>query len=169
MSSPICPRCVTEARTRRRFLAAAGGLAAAAGLPVQAQVRTLAVKGSEADMRAAIVKLAGSAAIKPGRVRVDLPALVDNGNTVPLSIEVDSPMSEADHVRGIHVFSEKNPEPVMVRFRLGPRAGRAKISTRVRLADTQTVVAIAEMSDGSFWSGKVDVVVTLSSCLEDLN
>ncbi len=124
--------------------------------------------GTEAQMRAAIRQLIGDAKPGSGRVKVDLPPLVDNGNTVPLSVTVDSPMTEGDHVRAIHVFSEKNPEPVMVRFRLGPRAGRAAVSTRVRLADTQTVVAIAEMSDGSFWSGSVDVVVTLSSCLEDL-
>lgn len=162
---------MTEPRSRRRFLAAAGGLAAAASLPVhaQTQIKGRTELGTEAAMREAIRALTGDAAISRGRVTLDLPPLVDNGNTVPLSIAVDSPMTEADHVRAIHVFSEKNPEPVMVRLRLGPRAGRAMVATRVRLADTQTVVAIAEMSDGSFWSGSVDVVVTLSSCLEELS
>jgi sulfur-oxidizing protein SoxY len=159
---------VTNRSTRRRFLAAAGSFAAAASLPAHAQKRNHAEMGTEAGMRAAIRKLTGDATIHPGRVTVDLPPLVDNGNTVPLSITVESPMSEADHVKGIHVFSEKNPEPVMVRFGLGPRAGRARVATRVRLADTQTVVAVAEMSDGSFWSGSVNVVVTISSCLEEL-
>lgn len=162
---------MTEPRSRRRFLAAAGGLAAAASLSVhaQTQIKGRTELGTEAAMREAIRALTGDAAISRGRVTLDLPPLVDNGNTVPLSIAVDSPMTEADHVRAIHVFSEKNPEPVMVRLRLGPRAGRAMVATRVRLADTQTVVAIAEMSDGSFWSGSVDVVVTLSSCLEELS
>lgn len=162
---------MTESTSRRNFLAAAGSLVAAASLPVHAQ--TVPTKGrtelgTEAAMREAIRALAKDAKIAKGRVKIDLPPLVDNGNTVPLAIVVDSPMTEADHVRAIHVFSEKNPEPVMVRFRLGPRAGRATVATRVRLADTQTVVAIAQMSDGSFWSGSVDVVVTLSSCFEEL-
>lgn len=159
---------MTESTSRRNFLAAAGSLVAAASLPVDAQTRSRTELGTEAAMREAIRALAKDAKIARGRVKIDLPPLVDNGNTVPLAIVIDSPMTEADHVRAIHVFSEKNPEPVMVRFRLGPRAGRATVATRVRLADTQTVVAVAEMSDGSFWSGSVDVVVTLSSCLEEL-
>ena len=160
---------MTETRSRRRFIAAAGGLAAAAaGIPARALAQSPSERGTESDMHAAIRKLTGNAQVKPGRVNVDLPPLVDNGNTVPLSVKVESPMTETDHVKAIHVFSEKNPEPVMVRFRLGPRAGRAVVATRVRLADTQTVVAVAELSDGSFWSGSLSVVVTLSSCLEEL-
>ena len=77
-------------------------------------------------------------------------------------------MTAADHVRAIHVFTEKNPQPNVVSVHLGPRAGRASVSTRIRLADTQTVTAIAELSDGSFWSDRVDVIVTLAACLEDL-
>jgi sulfur-oxidizing protein SoxY len=100
-------------------------------------------------------------------VTLDLPPLVDNGNTVPMSVAVDSPMTPADHVKSIHVFTEKNPQPNVVGVFLGPRAGRARFSTRIRIADSQTVLAIARMSDGSFWSGSVDVVVTLSACLEE--
>jgi sulfur-oxidizing protein SoxY len=77
-------------------------------------------------------------------------------------------MSAADHVKAIHVFNEKNPLPDVVSVYLGPRAGRAMISTRIRLADTQTVVAIAELSDGSFWSGEATVIVTLAACLEGI-
>jgi sulfur-oxidizing protein SoxY len=76
-------------------------------------------------------------------------------------------MTSQDHVKAIHVFTEKNPQPNVISVKLGPRAGKADIQTRVRLADTQTVVAICEMSDGSFWSDKVDVVITLGACLED--
>ena len=76
-------------------------------------------------------------------------------------------MTAADHVKAIHVLTEKNPLPDVVSVHLGPRAGRASVSTRVRLADTQTVLAIAQMSDGSFWSDSADVVVTLSACLEE--
>ena len=78
-----------------------------------------------------------------------------------------SAMTAADHVKAIHVFNEKNPQPDVVSFHLGPRAGRASVATRIRLADTQTVVAIAELSDGSFWSARTSVVVTLAACLED--
>jgi len=117
-------------------------------------------------MEEAIRKVIGSARVTPGRVKLDLPPLVENGNTVPLAVSVESPMTEADHVRAIHVFTEKNPQPDVVSFRFGSRAGRASAATRVRLADTQTVVAIAELSDGSFWSARADVVVTLAACLE---
>ena len=95
-----------------------------------------------------------------------MPPLVDNGNTVPLSVAVDSPMTSADHVKAIHVLTEKNPQPYVVSAYLGPRAGRARIATRARIADTGKVIAIAQLSDGSFWSDTVSVVVTLSACLE---
>jgi sulfur-oxidizing protein SoxY len=104
---------------------------------------------------------------KPGRVKLDVPPLVDNGNTVPISVTVDSPMTAADHVRVITVLTEKNPQPYVLSAHLGPRAGRASVSVRGRIADTGNVIAIAEMSDGSFWSDTVSVVVTLSACLED--
>jgi sulfur-oxidizing protein SoxY len=118
-------------------------------------------------MEEAIRKVVGPARVNTGKVKLDLPPLVENGNAVPLAVSVENPMTQADHVRAIHVFTEKNPQPDVVSFRLGPRAGRASVATRIRLADTQTVVAICELSDGSFWSGSADVVVTLAACLED--
>ena len=98
---------------------------------------------------------------------LELPPLSDNGNTVPLTVSVESPMTQAEHVRTIHIFTELNPQPDVVSFRFGPRAGRARVSTRIRLANTQTVTAIGELSDGSFWSTSASVVVTLAACLED--
>jgi sulfur-oxidizing protein SoxY len=124
-------------------------------------------RATPAAMQEAIRKVVGSARVSPGRVKLELPPLVENGNTVPIAVSVESAMTPADHVRAIHVFNEKNPQPDVVTFRLGPRAGRASVATRIRLADTQTVVAIAELSDGSFWSASVAVVVTLAACLED--
>ena len=118
-------------------------------------------------MAAAIREVTKGAPVKAGKVKLDIPPLVENGNAVPLTVSVESPMTEADHVRAIHVLTEKNPLPDVVSVNLGPRAGRASFATRVRLADTQTVTAIAQMSDGSFWSDSADVVVTLSACLED--
>jgi len=146
---------------RRRFLAlgAALGLAPIVCLrPAQATPETMA-----AAIRATI----GAAKPNRGRVTLTVPPLVENGNVVPLSVAVESKMTVADHVRRIHVFAEKNPQPYVVSFHLGPRAGRASVATRIRLADSQHVIAIAEMSDGSLWSDSADVVVTLAACLEE--
>ena len=113
-----------------------------------------------------MAKVIGNAKVNKGKVTLELPQLVENGNTVSMTVKVDSPMTQTDYVKAIHVFTEKNPQPNVVGFHLGPRAGRALISTRIRLADSQTVTAIAEMSDGSFWSHSVDVIVTLAACTE---
>jgi sulfur-oxidizing protein SoxY len=120
-------------------------------------------------MQRAIRQVVGEAPVKKGRVTLDVPALVENGNSVALTIEVTSPMTAKDYVKAIHVFNEKNPLPNVISAHLGPRSGRARISTRFRLADTQTIVAIAELSDGTFWSASADVIVTLQACLENLD
>jgi sulfur-oxidizing protein SoxY len=147
------------------FLLIAGHVAAGIGLGTLAPPEP-AQATSEA-MQEAIGKVVGSARVRQGRVKLELPPLSENGNAVPLTVSVESPMTEADHVRAIHVFTEKNPQPNVASFRLGPRAGRARVATRIRLADTQTVVAIAELSDGAFWSDSATVVVTLAACLEN--
>jgi sulfur-oxidizing protein SoxY len=147
--------------TRRGVLLAASGAALGATLPAPARANT------PGQMEAAIRSVAGQAKIQKGRVTLDLPPLVENGNTVSMTVTVDSPMTKDDHVKAIHVFNEKNPQPNVITVRLGPRAGKAQVSTRIRLADTQKVIAIAEMSDGSFWSDTQEVIVTLAACLED--
>jgi sulfur-oxidizing protein SoxY len=118
------------------------------------------------SMRAAIKRVVGTAAVQKGKVKVDLPPLIENGNAVALTVAVESPMTQADYLKAIHVFTEKNPQPNVMSVHLGPRAGRASVSTRIRLADTQKVIAIAQMSDGSFWSDELEVIVTLAACLE---
>ncbi len=140
-------------------------LRAAAGLTVLLAVRPAAA--TPATMQDAIRAVVGTAPVTKGRVKLELPPLSENGNAVPLTVSLESAMTPAEHVRAIHVFTEKNPQPEVVSFRLGPRAGRARVSTRIRLADTQTVMAIAELSDGSFWSAAAAVVVTLAACLEE--
>lgn len=173
---PPSTRTSTGISFRREFLLAAGVAVAGFALApaALAQIRSGPGKSSPPTQASAAVtleaihKVVGAAPINRGKVTLDLPALVENGNGVPLAVSVDSPMTEADYVKAIHVFTEKNPLPNVVSFHLGPRAGRASVATRVRLADTQTVVAICELSDGSFWSGSVDVVVTLAACLEEL-
>lgn len=119
-------------------------------------------------MQQAIRNVVGDREIRRGRVKLQIPPLIDNGNAVPVTVTVDSPMTPADRVRAIHVFAEQNPLPNVLSVYLGARAARARVVTRIRLADSQTVTAIAELSDGSFWSDTADVVVTLSACLEDI-
>lgn len=151
--------------TRRRVLLSAASIAGGALLATMLPAgRTGA---TPATMRAAVKAVIGEAPLREGRVKIELPPLVENGNAVPLSIAVESPMTDADHVKSIHVFTEKNPQPNVASFHLGPRAGTANIATRMRLADTQIVLAIAEMSDGTFWRDEVEVVVTLAACLEE--
>jgi sulfur-oxidizing protein SoxY len=150
--------------TRRRFLGLAGGAAIAGAVPV---VTLRPVEATPAMLASAIRNVVGEAAVHAGKVRLDVPPLVENGNTVPMTVSVDSPMTEQDHVRSIHVFNEKNPQPNIGNFYLGPRAGRAQVAARIRLADSQKVVAIAHLSDGTFWSVSVDVVVTLAACTEE--
>jgi len=118
------------------------------------------------DLRPLIAELTGGAAVNPGRVRVETPRLADNGHSVPMKLVVESPMTAADHVLSITLLSPRNPRPLMARFVLGPRAGRAEILTRVRLNGTQAVLAIVQLSDGTFWSGSAEVEVTESACLD---
>jgi sulfur-oxidizing protein SoxY len=149
--------------TRRGFLQLAGGAAVA---PV---VTLRPLEATPAMLAAAIRNVVGEAPVRPGKVKLDIPPLVENGNTVPMTVSVTSPMTEQDYVKSIHVFNEKNPQPNVCNFMIGPWAGRAQISTRIRLADTQKVVAIARLSDDSFWSVSADVVVTLAACTEEAN
>jgi sulfur-oxidizing protein SoxY len=148
--------------TRRAVLL--GGLAGS----LAATIRLEPAQATPERMRAAIRNVVGEASIRKGRIELDVPPLVENGNTVALGVTVDSPMTATDYVKAIHVFNEKNPQPNVISVHLGSRAGRAKISTRFRLADSQIVTAIAEMSDGTFWSATADVIVTLAACVEGI-
>ena len=145
-------------RRRRQVLAAGAGLAAAV------LVRPAAATPTE--LAAAIDAFAGGAPVRPGKVTLAVAALVDNGNTVPVTVSVESPMTPADHVAAIALFNERNPERDVARFRLTPRAGKASVSTRIRLATSQKLVAVAQMSDGTYWSQTVEVVVVLAACVE---
>lgn len=120
-----------------------------------------------AEMQEAIRKVTGRAAVRRGRVRLELPQLIENGNAVPLTVSVDSPMTAAEHVKAIHVFTEKNPQPNILGVYLGPRAGRASVTTRARIAGSQTITAIAQLSDGSFWSESAAVMVAIPACAEE--
>jgi sulfur-oxidizing protein SoxY len=151
--------------TRRGFLLGAAQLAGGVGL-----LSVLPCSESRAmpDMlQAAIKKVVGEAPLRKGRVTLGLPPMVENGNAVSVEVSVESPMTPSDYVKAIHVFNEKNPQPNVINVQLGPHAGKARVSTRIRLATTQQVIAIAEMSDGTFWSDAVDTFVALAACQED--
>ena len=151
--------------TRRQFLGLAGGAAVLGAVPAV----TLRPAGATPAMLAAAIRnVVGTATVRTGKIKLDVPPLVENGNTVPMTVSVASPMTPDDHVKSIHVFNEKNPQPNIGNFYLGPRCGRAQVSTRIRLADSQKIVAIAHLADGSFWSVSVEVVVTLAACTDEV-
>ena len=154
-----------EQTSRRRFLGLAGSTAVLGAIPV---VTLRPVEATPAMLATAIRNVVGEAPVRTGKVKLDVPPLVENGNTVPMTVSVSNPMTPDDYVKSIHVFNEKNPQPNVGNFYLGPHAGRAQISTRIRLADSQKIVAIARLSDDSFWSTSVDVVVTLAACTEEV-
>lgn len=143
--------------------AIAGGVAIVIA-PVIGAVPALA---TPEEMASELKKLIGQATLKQGRVKVSLPELTENGNSTSLAISIDSPMTAADHVRALHIFAEKNPVPYIARFRIGPKAGKAQVATSIRVADSQTITVVAEMSDGSFWSGQGATEVTTPACIDD--
>ena len=148
---------------RRELIVCSAVCAVVSALPVAPASATPAM------LEAAIREVVGESDLKKGKVTLDVPPLVENGNAVPITIIVDSPMSGTDYVKAIHVFNEKNPQPHVISIRLGPRAGKARVATRIKLADAQRVVGVAEMNDGSFWTGEANVVVTIAACVEDVN
>ena len=147
----------TQARRRVLHLGAAA--------VAQVLVRPASAQDAAA-MAAAVAQFAGTQAMRKGRVKLEMAQLVDNGNVVPMRVTVDSPMTAADHVSEIAVFNEKNPQRDVARFTLGPRSGKADVSTRIRLATSQKLIALARMNDGSVWSDTVDVIVVLAACIE---
>ncbi len=138
----------------------------AAGAGVLALIVARPARATPESMAAAIKTFVGKAEVREGRVTLEIPALVENGNSVPLTVKVDSAMSPQDYVKTIAVFNERNPQPNVALFYLNPRAGRALVSTRIRLGDSQNIVAIAQLSDGTFWSDKAELIVTLPACVE---
>ena len=150
-----------KSSSRRRFLAAA----AAGAIAIHVRTASAALPKIEV-LDPLVQKITGGAPLQEGKVTLEIPSLSDNGHSVPLKISVNSAMNERDHVRAIHVLSEKNPRPVIATYHLGPRAGRAEISTRVRLNGEQRILVIAAMADGSFQAATASVLVTETACLD---
>ncbi len=141
---------------RRRALSM---LAAGVGALLSRQV-----SATPEDLERVLRETFGERTIRPGKVTLDLPVLAENGFVVPVTVSVDSPMTPQDHVTAIHLFAEKNPLPHVLEVRLGPHNGKALVSTRIRLADSQKVTAIAATNDGSLWSAFKEIEVTTGGC-----
>ena len=149
------------ASPRRRSL-----LVAAAAMPLSVVASRIAFAQLPDDLAKAVNQYTGGKPIRTGRVQFEIASIVENGNSVPVTVSVDSPMSASEYVKSIAIFNEKNPQRDVMVAKLGPRAGKARVSTRIRLATSQKLVAVAEMSDGSYWSHPVEVIVALAACLE---
>ncbi|MBX9909649.1 MAG: sulfur oxidation protein SoxY [Beijerinckiaceae bacterium] len=160
MSSSISLRSRAIEPNRRAVLAGAAAGLALAGLPAPA------FAAGTPELSEFVARITeGAVPLREG-VTLAIPPLVENGNSVDVRVAVESPMTEQNHVRWIHLIADKNPFPDMARLHLGPRAGRAEISTTLRLAQSQRVTAVAALSDGRFAMAEADVVVTLSACID---
>ena len=148
---------------RRKFLRATGTILAAAALPARAQQRFQPAQ----DIAPLIAKLTQGARAEPGGIDIELPRIAENGNSVPMRVAVKSPMTREDHVAALYLIAERNPRPLMATFHLGPQSGRAEILTRVRLAGTQKVTVLAELSDKRFLIAQAEVLVTSAACLDE--
>ncbi|MCR6735067.1 MAG: thiosulfate oxidation carrier protein SoxY [Afipia sp.] len=144
--------------TRRETLA----LAAIAGLA--AFLAPKMVFADEAAVAAEIKKLYGDKKLESGKIKLDVPEIAENGLVVPINVEVESPMTEQDYVKAVHVFADGNPLPGVVSYKFTPACGKASASTRMRLAQTQNIICIAEMSNGQLHMAKANIKVTIGGC-----
>lgn len=162
MSSPISPACVRPepALSRREVMAVGAAGLALAALPASARAAT------PPTLAELVARISEGAVPERGKISFDIPQLVENGNSVDVAIQVESPMTQADHVRWIHVIAEKNPFPDVARFNLSPRSGRADIRATLRLATSQKIAVVAALSGGGYVMADADIVVTLSACID---
>lgn len=144
--------------TRRQLLTVGGGAILISTVPLKAFAE-------EADLLRARTDIFGDRAIQEGRVTVKLPPIAENGHSVPITVTVDSPMSADDYVKRVAILSPRNPLPLIAEHHFTPLSGKAEVSSRIRMSGTQAIQAVAEMSDGSLWSGSMETVVTLAACV----
>jgi len=152
-----------QAVGRRAFVLGSMALTALAALrtrAARAQTQPADIKPWEELVRSIV----GDAKPIEGKVNLDLPEIAENGNTVPFGVSVESPMTDSDYVKAIHIVSTGNPRPEVATFLLTPQSGKAAVSSRMRLGKTQDVLAVAETSDGKFYMGKRTVKVTIGGC-----
>lgn len=155
--------------TRRRVLKGiAGGvlLPVAPLMPSAARAQLPADRPPLLQLVPVLKDITNGAPVREARVNLEIPHLAENGHLVPLTVTVDSPMTPADYVRTLYLLSEKNPRPIIAKIGFSPAGGRATLTTRIRLSSAQYVVAVAQMSDGSFWVASTEVIVTETACLD---
>ncbi len=153
-----------SAVSRRALLVrgGAGVVAATCAVIVARDVAAQAIQpGAHLDL---LNKLVGGKPATPGKVKLRLPEIAENGNTVPLTVSVDNPMTAQNYVKAIHIVTDNNPRPEVLTVRLSPLSGKAEVSTRIRLASTMNVISYAELSDGTVWSARSEVKVTIGGC-----
>lgn len=148
----------TMGLTRRRTITA-GAMAAFASL-----LGSRLAFADEKAVMAEIRKLYGDKPMAGGKIKLDVPEIAENGLVVPVNVEVESPMTEADYVKAVHIYADGNPQPGIVSYSFTPACGKASAATRMRLAQTQNVVCVAEMSNGSLHMAKANVKVTIGGC-----
>jgi len=141
-------------------------LVASAALPLSLLASRIAFAQLPDDLAKMVTQFTGGKPAPVGKVHFDIASIVENGNSVPVTVAVDSAMSASDYVKSIAIFNEKNPQHDVVIAKLGPKSGKARVATRIRLATSQKLVAVAEMGDGTYWSHPVEVIVALAACLE---
>lgn len=147
--------------TRRQVLS---GVCAGAALAAATGLLSGQALATPDETAAAIKKLTGGGAAGEGRIKLTVPAIAENGNTVPISVAVDSPMTDADYVKAVHVMADGNPAPEVASFTFTPMSGKAEVALRLRLAQTQNIVAVAQMSNGQFFTAKAECKVTIGGC-----
>jgi sulfur-oxidizing protein SoxY len=148
---------MADVTRRETLMLAAGSALAIAGVP-------LPVTATPNEAAAAIAKFTGGKTPEAGKIAIDLPEIAENGNTVPMSVNVDSPMTVESYVSDIFIVAEANPRPEVVTFRFTPMSGRAEAATRIRLNGTGDVIVIAKTSDGKLYTARKPVKVTIGGC-----
>jgi sulfur-oxidizing protein SoxY len=145
--------------SRRRVLLAAG-----AGLVGATAAMLVRPAGATLQAAQELLKKLVKAEPKAGKVKLTAPEIAENGNTVPIKIAVDSPMTDKDYVKAVHLLADGNPNPGVASFHFTPASGKAEVEVRIRMAQTQNLIAVAELSDGSVWSASREVKVTIGGC-----
>ena len=153
---------------RRTFLRlAGGGFAVLSVRPIAALAQVAGINVPDV-IRPYLTEAFGDWQLTPGRIELEMPVIAETGLSVPTSFMVASPMTPDDHVQRIMAFAPGNPEHVLADYMIGPRAGIAAISTRLRIARSQIIIAAAQMSDGTRWGTTFDMTVTRGACIDDI-
>lgn len=149
---------------RRQFVRSAGAVALGLATPAMAQDTPPAGLPPKPLWEQEVDKILKGAKPVPGKILLDIPEIAENGNTVPFTLSLDTPMTEQSYVKAVHLIATGNPQPGVATFKFTPRSGKAAVSSRMRLARTQDVFVVAELSDGRFMTAKRNVKVTIGGC-----